>query len=58
MNLICHFIFIIITIFILLKTFFYGIYEIKTQKNKTGGVCVILFSILVIIFANVIVFLR
>ena len=43
---------------VLLKTIFYGFYEIKTQNNKVGGVSVILFSVLVIVFANVIVLLR
>ncbi len=58
MNFIYHFTFIFITFFVLLKTIFYGFYEIKTQNNKVGGVSVILFSVLVIVFANVIVLLR
>ena len=58
MNFIYHFTFIIFTFFVLLKTIFYGFYEIKTQNNKVGGVSVILFSVLVIVFANVIVLLR
>lgn len=58
MNFLYHFIFIIVTIFILLKTIFYGIYEINTEKNKSGGIAVICFSVLVIVFANVVVFMR
>lgn len=58
MNFLYHSIFIIVTIFILLKTIFYGIYEINTENNKSGGIAVICFSILVIIFANIIVFFR
>lgn len=58
MNSLYHIVFIIITIFILLKTIFYGLYEIKTQNNKSGGIAIICFSILVIVFTNVIVFLR
>ena len=58
MNFIYHFTFIFIIFFVLLKTIFYGFYEIKTQNNKVGGVSVILFSVLVIVFANVIVLLR
>lgn len=58
MNLLYHFLFIVITIYVLIKTIFYGLYEINTQENKSGGIAVICFSILVIIFANIIVLLR
>ena len=58
MNFLYHFIFIAITIFILIKTIFYGIYEINTENNKSGGIAVICFSILVVVFANIIVFFR
>ncbi len=53
-----HFSFIVITIFILIKTIFYGIYEINTEKNKTGGVAVILLSIFTTVLANIIMFFR
>lgn len=58
MNFIYHFTFIIVTIFVLIKTISYGLYEIKTQNNKSGGIAVICFSIIVVIFTNVISFLR
>lgn len=58
MNLLYHFVFVIVTIFILIKTIFYGMFEIKTQNNKSGGIAVICFSIVVIVFANIMVFLR
>lgn len=58
MSLLYHIVFVIITIFILLKIIFYGLYEINTQNNKSGGIAIICFSILVIIFTNIIVFLR
>lgn len=58
MNFLYHFIFIIFTIFILIKTIFYGMYEINTENNKSGGIAVICFSVLVILFTNVIVFFR
>ncbi len=58
MNLLFHFIFVIVTIFILIKTIFYGLFEINTQNNKSGGIAVICFSIIVIIFTNIMVFLR
>lgn len=58
MNFLYRFLFIVITAFILLRTIFYGFYEINTQNNKFGGFCVIIFSVLVIIFADVMIFLR
>lgn len=58
MKLFFHFSFIVITIFILVKTIFYGIYEINTEKNKTGGVAVILLSIFTTVLANIIMFFR
>lgn len=58
MNFIYHFTFIVVTIFILIKTISYGLYEINNQNNKSGGIAVICFSILVIIFTNILVYLR
>ena len=58
MNFLYHFIFIAITIFILIKTIFYGIYEINTENNKSGGIAIICFSVLVVVVANIIVFFR
>lgn len=58
MNFLYHFLFIFITIYVLIKNIFYGLYEINTQENKFGGIAVISFSIIVIVFANIIVFLR
>lgn len=58
MNFIYHFTFIIVTIFVLIKTISYGLYEIKTQNNKSGGITVICFSVIVVVFTNIISFLR
>ena len=59
MNSIIYFIvFLIITLYILLKTIGYAIYEIKEQNNKTGGIVIISFSILVVIFVNIMMFIR
>ena len=58
MNLLYYIVFLVVTIFILVKTIFYGVYEIKTEKNKSGGIAVICFSVLVVVFANVVVFIR
>ena len=58
MNFVYHFTFIVATVFILIKTISYGLYEIKTQNNKSGGIAVICFSIIVVVFANIISLLR
>lgn len=58
MNFLYHFIFIVVTIFVLIKTIFYGIYEINTEKNKSGGIAIIIFSILVVVFSNLMTFIR
>ncbi len=46
--------FLLFSIFVLLKSVFYALYEIKSQNNKSGGIAVIVFSVLVLVFANVI----
>lgn len=59
MNSIIYFIvFLIITLYILLKTIGYAIYEIKEQNNKIGGIVVITFSTLVVIFVNIMMLIR
>ena len=57
-NIFYHFLFLIFSIFVLLKSVFYALYEIKTQDNKSGGVAVIVFTVIVLVFANVVVFLK
>jgi hypothetical protein len=49
---------VILSIFIVLKTFSYGIYEIKNNENKSGGIAVICVSLLSAILCDVIVYLR
>ena len=52
------FLFIITSIFILFKVIGYGIYEIKEMKNKVGGITVITFSTLVVIFFIIMIILK
>lgn len=59
MNHIIYFIvFLIITIYILLKAIGYAIYEIKECNNRIGGIVVISFSTLVVIFVNIMMLIR
>ena len=48
--------FIIVIVFIFLKVVAYGLYEIKQENNKFGGITVILFSLLVSILSIVSLF--
>ena len=59
MNHIIYFlVFLITTIYILLKIIGYAIYEIKECTNKVGGIVVISFSTAVVIFVNIIMLIR
>lgn len=58
MSVIYNIIFFVISIYILLRTIGYGIYEINEKENKSGGITVIVFSILVIIYSNIMMFLQ
>ena len=57
-NIFYRFLFLIFSIFVLLKSIFYALYEIKTQDNKSGGIAVICFTIVDLIFTNIVVFLK
>lgn len=57
-NILYHAFFIIFSFMALLKAIYYGIYEINTIKNKNGGIAVICFSTLSIIFVNIVSFLN
>lgn len=48
--------FIIVIIFIFLKGVAYGLYEIKQENNKFGGITVIVFSLVVSILSIVSLF--
>lgn len=47
--------FILISLYVLIKTIYYGLYEIKKNDNKTGGIVVISFSVIVFIFFNIVI---
>lgn len=50
-----HILFLIFTIYVLIRCIAYGLYEINEQENKFGGRLVILFSIFSVIFSNIII---
>lgn len=43
--------FVIINIFIFIRVLAYGLYEIKQENNKFGGITVIVFSLLVAVLS-------
>lgn len=51
-------IFLIFTLIIFFKIIGYGLYEIKQENNLYGGTIVIIFSLISIIFSNIMVWLH
>ena len=52
MNILFYILFFIFTIYIVIKSISYGIYEIREKSNKKGGIAVILLSILCLFLSN------
>ena len=48
-------VFLLFTIYILLKSIAYALYEIKKNGNKFGGICVILVALLSTVTSNFVV---
>jgi len=53
-----HFLVIILSIVIFIKTTSYGIYELKENNNKLGGVVVISIAVISLVLPNVVVYFR
>ena len=49
---------IILSIIVCIKTISYGVYEINQNKNRFGGIFVILFAIISSILPNIIVYIK
>ena len=54
-NILYDLIFCLITAYILFKVIGYAIYEINEMNNKIGGIVIISFSTLVVIFSNIMI---
>lgn len=50
-----HIVFLIFTIYVLIRSVAYSLYEINEQENKFGGRLVILFTIFSVVFSNILV---
>lgn len=50
--------FSLLSLFIFTKSYLYGLYEIRNESNLSGGVTVIAFSFICIVFTNILVWLH
>ena len=58
MSFIYDIIFMIFTIYILLRCIAYGIYEIKQENNKGSGTFFIIIGIISVILSNILMFIN
>ena len=52
-----HIVFTLITIYALLQVIGFSLYEINELRNKSGGIVVITFSSIVVLFSNLIIWI-
>lgn len=57
-NMVHYTIFVLFSIYALLKLIFYAMYEIKQEQNKMGGIVIICFSVFCVALANFALFLH
>ena len=55
LNLFYHILFLLFTIYVLIQSISYALYEIKQENNSFGGKMVIAFTIFSVIFSNIMV---
>lgn len=48
----------ILTLWIFIKTFSYGLFEIKSNNNKIGGTVVIILGFVSVIFPNLVLYIK
>lgn len=58
LNIVYHVLFLLFSIYILIESIIYSIYEIKNEKNIFGGVSVVAFSVFCVIFGNIAVWIH
>ena len=56
MSIIYRTLYIIFSIYLLVRSISYSIYEYKNEENKYGSICFLLLVIFTIIFSNIYVF--
>lgn len=55
LNLFYHILFLLFTIYVLIQSISYALYEIKQEQNSFGGKVIIVFTIFSVIFSNIMV---
>lgn len=55
LNLFYHILFLFFTIYVLIQSISYALYEIKQEENSFGGKFMIVFTIFSVIFSNIMV---
>ena len=50
-----HILFLVFTIYVLVYSISYGLYEIKQEKNTFGGGLMVAFTIFSVVFSNIMV---
>lgn len=55
LDLVYHVLFLLFTIYVLIESISYAIFEIKEQKNTLGATSVVAFSVFCVVFANIVV---
>lgn len=48
----------LLSLFVFLKTLYYGIYEFKQNQNKVAGISIIVLAVVCLIVPNILVDLR
>lgn len=55
LRIIYHILFLLFTIYVLVESISYAIFESKTQNNSFGSKCVVIFTVFCIIFSNIVI---
>ena len=58
MNLFFNLLFLVFSVFVGIRAIAYGVYEIRQNGNKIGGVSFILFCLAAVLFCNLVVWLH
>lgn len=52
------FVILILSIFVLIKTISYGVYELKTNSNIIAGITIIIIAVISSILPNVVIYIN
>lgn len=55
MDLVFNLLFLVFSVFVGIRSFAYGVYEVRQNGNKVGGVAFIAFCLVAVLFCNVMV---